>query len=320
MLACAATAVAQEEQPTGPQQQPATRVVATFIVHDGDFRKAKHGLTLTIAGFSARAGTKAEDLPLRGRSRFRQKTSRYLATWRRETGDDSRRAVLTLNDGERIALNLSHPRIRSGHLIVHAGQADRRAVVSATAQGSQPQEFARASLRVASNWYPIVARLSANSGYNRCISDKWRGGAPWSCTGTGEAQNTGPWNLGGRWTGTDGGRNFTVRGSMRVAISGTPPFAYYVTHDAVLNGTSGGWGTRQVTINSSSYYNSLWGSVSRCTKHPVSGGDDSLVGQPGGPLRTDIRYAGTLFYPYYYILDVRGYVSEPFPPPQICHF
>lgn len=321
LLASASIAKAHDQQRTEGQelQQQPTRVVATFRVSHGHAKKVKHGLAVRIEDFSAGAAEKAWGGTLSRTKRLEQRTVRYLWDWRRDSKGEQRRAVLTLDGGDKVTLKVRHPRIEDGDLLFRA----RRATPTAL-----PQTFGTANLRVAGNWYPIVARLSAKptdqGGYS-CAEDKWRTG-PFSCDGSGEAKNTEPWNscpgLGCNWNSTDGGRVFQMTGYQEVGVFCplcNATNTRYVRRTAALNGTSAGWGGRQVTINSSSYYSSNsgsgWGS---CTKRPVSGTDDSLVGKPGGPLRTDLKFVGGIFQYPWYILTATGYLSEPFPPPESC--
>jgi hypothetical protein len=316
LLASASIAEAQGQQPTEePARQPKpARVVSTFWVSDGQVQKAKRGLAVRIEDFSADAAVKASGGTLSEVKRLEQRTLRYLWDWRRDSKGEQRRAVLNLGGGDKVPLKVRRPRVKGGDLFFRARRASPIAL---------PQEFGTANLRVTDRWYPIVARVSANGGVENyaCNDTNWRTG-PFSCHGRGEGQNTDPWQAPSRWNSNDGGRVFQMSTYQQlddVWCPICPQLARQIRRTIELNGTSGGWGTRQVAINDNSFYRSVstnWGRS--CTTRPVSGTDDSLVAKPGGPLRTDLKYVGGILQYDWYILTVTGYLSEPFPPPEEC--
>jgi hypothetical protein len=268
-----------------------------------------------LEGLSADATERASGGMLPKTKRLKQRTHRYLRDWRRDSRGSQRRAVLVLRGGGKVRLMLGRPRLEDGDLVLHARPASPAAV---------PREFGTASLRVAGDWYPIVARLSAKANDENnygCDNGNWRSG-PFSCFGSGETQNTEPWTAPSRWNSTDGGRVFQMSAFQEVGVFCplcNATNTRYVRRNAVLNGTSAGWGARQVTINDSSYYRSDSGSgYGSCTKRPISGSDGSLAGKPGGTLRTDLKFVGGVFQYPWYVLTVTGYLSEPYPPPETC--
>jgi hypothetical protein len=321
LLACAPIAAAQQDDPqiegSVPQQQP-TIVMTTFKVEGGEIEKAQHGLALRIDDFSARAAEKATGANLPGNKRFSQTTTSYLNTWRRDLGGSAQRAVLSIDGGDKIALTLSHPRVEDGDLLFHASRSNQRDFRDAE-KAHLPPDFISGTVQVYGPWYRIVARLNATRGQEYSCSGNWRSGPKWDCRGFGEATNTAPWNNYGYWYSKHGGRELEMTSHLYVIHD--PDYPHMGTyHEAVLRGTSEAWGTNWVHINRSSYYTSKLGTAVLCRRHPVSGNDKNLVGEPGGPLRTQITFKGNFFNENSYILDVRGYLNWPFPPPERCHF
>lgn len=246
---------------------------------------------------------------------FRQSRAKYFSAWRKSFGGESRGAMLRIAGEGAFSIRVRSPRFNAGNGVVSlVGGPRARPPAGLEAGGLRdfrniPARFGDATLKLNDNgWVSFTAHLNAYGDHGSCEGSS--GDSGFNCTAGGEPQNSHPFNGSSVFDAGDGGDiNFGLYG-----------FEWYqwdqhtrLQNRADLDGhMNGGWASDKVYIrDSSSYYVDYpdsWGKS--CSRTPVSGTDDSLVGKPGGPLHVNLVERGGFLSGGGYVLDLSGYLSE----------
>lgn len=295
--------------------EPAS-LVASAKVKSGSLSKLQRGAHRLVLDLATQKTTvrSADNDGLLGAKpvAFKQDIGRYIYAWNTAFKGDSRSAVVVVKAGnETLSLKLSDPVLsRGGSRIVFAAQ--RMALPGGPLKKYRGKTvnrisggFGSATLRLSDNgWTKMRAHLNAYGSSGGCsggYSD-----ASFNCNSTAEGGGTEPFR-GVSWFGsTGGGRNVYATGNGELTAWAT---GSRFSASGKLVGTMDNWGSDAFVVNDKSTY-SIDGF--HCDKHPSSGTDRKLTGQPGGPLRMDLNSAGDVFTGTGYALDIQGYLSESF--------
>lgn len=290
-------------------------LVASVALDSGSLMKVRAGgLRLALEPAAATQVRSVSRAGLLGAEpvAFSQETANYFSTWKKAFDGDARSAIVIVKGSrETLSLKLSEPRIRRNGSKI-SFRAATRAVRGGPFERFRGRglnrvtgAFGPATLRISDNgWSKISAHLNAYGSSGGC--DGGYADSVFSCHSTAEGGGNEPFR-GVSWFGsTAGGRNVYATGNgvltqwssgNRFAVSGK------------LVGTMDNWGSDAFLVTDKSFF-SIDGF--KCDKHPSSGTDRKLTGQPGGPLHMNLTSAGDVFTGTGYALDIQGYLSESF--------
>ena len=246
---------------------------------------------------------------------LRQKLDRYVGSWRRSFSGEGRAGALVIPGarGGVVPLRLSKPTLNRRNGVISVVASVRRRLDSSfpdlnTPRRSRPPStFRGAKLEINDNgWYKMIAHMDAYNELGGCGESGYEG-PDFKCHGKGQDYATEPFKGQVGFGSTKGGAAFWATGK---AYFWNPSGTEQLTSSARLVGTQAwGWRSNKLTITPDSYFKQDW---STCMRHPFSGTDESLNGQPGGTIDVKLYENGSVWINKGFTLELSGYLSEPF--------